>query len=90
MPLNIKDPRTEQLANEVAAMTGESKTGAIRTALQERKARLEITRGSGDREHVLRVWLSDTVWSKLPEGVRGHAPTQAEQDVLLGYVDHQQ
>jgi hypothetical protein len=27
MALNIKDPETEQLAAEVAALTGESKTG---------------------------------------------------------------
>ena len=28
MPLNIKDAETERLAREVAAMTGDSKTGA--------------------------------------------------------------
>ncbi len=39
MPLNIKDPVTEQLAREVAAMTGESKTGAIRSAARERDRR---------------------------------------------------
>src|SRR5262245_54815100 len=31
MALNIKDPETERLAGEIAALTGESKTGAIRT-----------------------------------------------------------
>ncbi len=85
MPLNIKDPRTEQLAREVASMTGESKTGAIRAALQERKARLEISSPTASRERALRVWLNDSVWQRLPDGIRGHAPTQAEQDELLGY-----
>jgi antitoxin VapB len=65
MPLNIKDPETELLAREVAQLTGESKTGAIRTALRE--------------------WLESEVWPSLPAGVRGQAPTQAEQDALLGY-----
>jgi antitoxin VapB len=85
MPLNIKDPETERLAREVAQLTGESKTGAIRTALRERKARLAMGAGQGDRGHALREWLELEVWPSLPAGVRGHAPTQAEQDALLGY-----
>lgn len=88
MPLNIKDPVTEQLARDVAAMTGESKTGAIRTALRERKARLEVTHPTRDREHAITAWLEDTVWAKLPSGSRGLAPSHAEQDELLGYDDH--
>ena len=31
MALNIKDPETERLAAEVAAITGESKTRAVRS-----------------------------------------------------------
>ena len=42
MALNIKDPETERLASEVASMTGESKTRAIRKALEERKERLAL------------------------------------------------
>lgn len=38
--LNIKDEETDRLAREVAAMTGETLTMAVRTALQERKERL--------------------------------------------------
>jgi len=33
--LNIKDPETERLAAEAAALTGDSKTGAVRQALRE-------------------------------------------------------
>jgi antitoxin VapB len=40
--LNIKDPQTEKLAAEVAALTGESKTRAVRVALQERRDRLRL------------------------------------------------
>lgn len=39
MALNIKDPDTDRLARELAAVTGESITVAIRTAVQERLAR---------------------------------------------------
>lgn len=85
MPLNIKDPETERLAREVAQLTGDSKTGAIRTALRERRARLAMGAGQDDRAHALRAWLESELWPSLPAGVRGHAPTQAEQDELLGY-----
>lgn len=85
MPLNIKDPETERLAREVAQLTGESKTGAIRTALRERKARLAMSAGQDDRGRALREWLESELWPSLPPGVRGHAPAQAEQDSLLGY-----
>ena len=38
MALNTKDPVTVRLAAEVAALTGESTTMAVRTALEERVA----------------------------------------------------
>ena len=39
MALSIRDPETDRLARELARLTGESMTGAIRAALQERLAR---------------------------------------------------
>jgi len=39
MALSIRDPETDRLARELAALTGESMTEAIRTALEERLAR---------------------------------------------------
>lgn len=85
MPLNIKDPETERLAIEVAALSGESKTGAVRTALRERRERLELQRAVGDRRAALRALLEREVWPSLPAGVFGRAPSQAEQDEILGY-----
>jgi len=41
MSLNIKNPRAHKLAQEVAALTGESLSQAVTTALEERKANLE-------------------------------------------------
>ena len=45
MALNIKDKETEALVNELAALTGETKTGAVRKAARERLERLRL------REH---------------------------------------
>lgn len=36
MALNIKDPKTDRLARELAAATGESITIAVRRAIEER------------------------------------------------------
>jgi antitoxin VapB len=66
MPLNIKDNETERLAKEVAELTGESKTGAIRTALRERGERLALQQSVADRRRVLRAFLEEEVWPVLP------------------------
>jgi antitoxin VapB len=85
MPLNIKDAETEQLASDVVALTGESKTAAVRTALRERRARL-LLRGRGvSRSEAMRRYLTDEVWPQVPPGVLGSMPSQQEQDDLLGY-----
>lgn len=39
MALSIRDPKTDRLARELAALTGETMTQAIRTALEERLGR---------------------------------------------------
>jgi len=41
MGLNIKNPKAHKLAQEISALTGESMTQAVTTALEERKAKLE-------------------------------------------------
>lgn len=45
MALSLKDAETDRLAREVAALTGESLTTAIRTALGERLTRERLKRG---------------------------------------------
>jgi antitoxin VapB len=44
MALNIKDPETERLAGEVAALTGRTNTGAVRYALRQVLESLPLTR----------------------------------------------
>jgi len=50
MALNIKNAEVEKLATEAAELARESKTEAIRQALQERIRRLRMRRGSMSRE----------------------------------------
>ncbi len=47
MPISIKNPQTEQLARDLAQITGETLTDAIRTALIEKHDRLRRAH-SGD------------------------------------------
>src|SRR5687768_17080663 len=49
MALNIKSREVEQLAADVAAMAGESKTEAIRRALAERRERLSLQHAGRER-----------------------------------------
>jgi antitoxin VapB len=44
LPLNIKDPEVYQLARQVADLTGETLTDAVRHALLERLKREEAAR----------------------------------------------
>ncbi len=48
MALSLKDPETDRLAREVASLTGESLTQAVRTALAERLERERRKRGAGE------------------------------------------
>jgi antitoxin VapB len=81
MALNIKNVEVERLAAEVARLTGESKTEAIRKALDERRRRL---RGPSVEQRVLR-FLEKKVWPTLPAGERGRRITRSEEDDILGY-----
>ena len=45
MALSLKDPETDSLARQVASLTGETLTEAVRTALSERLRRERLKRG---------------------------------------------
>jgi len=85
MALNIKDPETERLAAEVAALTGETKTGAIRAALGERLSRLTAADDSERRKERFMRFLRDEVWPQVPAEVRGQKISKAEREDILGY-----
>lgn len=84
MALNLKNPEVERLAAEVARLTGESKTEAIRRALEERRRRLVGRSTAERRQRVLRV-LETRIWPALPREQLGQRLTREEEDALLGY-----
>ena len=84
MALNLKNAEVERLAADVARLTGESKTEAIRRALEERRQRLTGRSLEQKRARVLRL-LETKVWPTLPRGERGRRLTRAEEDDILGY-----
>ena len=85
MALNIKDPEAERLAAEVAAMTGESKTRAVRVALAERRQRLATRVVRRDRGKALRRFLADEVWPQIPSRLLGRRLGRREREAILGY-----
>jgi antitoxin VapB len=85
MALNIKDPEAEKLAAEVAAMTGESKTRAVKVALQERKQRLALRIVPRDRGRALYRFLEQEVWPQVPRKALGRRVTRREREGILGY-----
>ncbi|OFW01826.1 MAG: protein transcription factor [Acidobacteria bacterium RIFCSPLOWO2_02_FULL_68_18] len=84
MAMNIKNAEVERLATEVARLTGESKTEAIRRALDERRRRLRNASISDRRARVL-AFLEKKVWRTLPKAQVGRRLSHAEEDEILGY-----
>jgi antitoxin VapB len=84
MALNLKNAEVERLAAEVAKLTGESKTEAIRRALDERRRRLVGPSVLERRKRVLR-FLETKVWSTIAKRELGRRLTRREEDEILGY-----
>jgi antitoxin VapB len=82
--MNIKDPETERLAAEVAALTGNSKTGAVREALRHERDRLAAAGQAAERKRSLRSFFEEEVWPHVPPEVRGKTMTKAEREEILG------
>ena len=85
MPLNIKNPEVERLVEEVAEMTGESKTEAVRQALLERRRRLAFRVGRTDRREEIERFLEREVWARIPADQLGNAPQGTEVAEILGF-----
>lgn len=84
MALNIKNAEVERLAIEVARLTGESKTEAIRRALHERRGRLKAGSIRDRRTRVL-CFLETKVWPTIPTSQAGRRLSRTEEDEILGY-----
>jgi len=86
MALNIKDDATVRLAGEVAALVGESKTGAVKGALEERRRRLvHGVATTAERKRRLEELLEREIWPQIPAGELGRSVTRAEREAILGY-----
>lgn len=77
MAISIKSLETERLAREIAAKTGESLTGAIQKALEERLERLQHQRRtqilSGQLQEILRrVDRLPVLDSRPPDEILGY------------------
>ena len=84
MALNLKNADVERLAAEVARLTGESKTEAIRKALEERRRRLKRPTTAQRRDKVLRH-LRTRIWPTVPKKQLGRRLSRQEEDAILGY-----
>ena len=87
MALNIKDPETERLAAEVAALTGTTKTGAVRYALRQvlqSQSRLSVQQ----REERLTRFLEEEIWPLVPPDQLGKPVSKAEREEILGFGGH--
>ncbi len=84
MALNIKNSEVEKLAAEAAKLAHESKTEAIRIALQDRVARLKMYRGKATREQRISALLV-RFRKQFPRGDFGRTMTKAEQEDALGF-----
>jgi antitoxin VapB len=85
MALNIKNERVERLAAEVARITGETKTEAIRRAFEDRKNHLALRgpRPQG-RANQIKDYLVREVWPNIPMNIRGKGITKREREEILG------
>jgi antitoxin VapB len=85
MALNIKNQDVEALVDEMVRMTGESKTEAVRRALEERLQRLALSvPGDRDEERIIN-FLQDEIWPQIPQELRGTKLSKEEEEQLLGY-----
>lgn len=85
MALNIKNLEVERLAAELARLTGETKTEAIRKALEERAERVRLQVPSRRRGANFRSFLEREVWPKAPKRQLGRRLSKQEEDEILGY-----
>ena len=81
MALNIKDDETDRLAREVADLTGETLTEAIRASLEERLRHVRLQRGE-------RPW-DDAAIAATIASVRELPVYDARTaDEIIGYDEH--
>jgi len=85
MALNIKNAKVERLAEELANITGESKTAVILRSLEERRSRIDsVPSGKRQMAQVL-DFLEREIWPSVPRKLLGRPVTKKERERILGY-----
>jgi antitoxin VapB len=85
MAMSIRNDKVERLVEELAGMTGESKTAAIVRALKERRERIVLGR-SGKRLLAQALdFLEREIWPNIPRKLPGRPVTRRERERILGY-----
>lgn len=84
MALNIKNREVERLATELAEVTGESKTEAVRKALEQRRASLTVGIAVGKRERWIE-FLESEIWPDIPAEQLGRRLSKEYEEAILGY-----
>lgn len=85
MPVSFKNPELEKLIDEITGLTGESKTEAVRRALEKRWQQLRLRPGGGSGKKRLLRFLEDEVWPQVPGREIGRRLSREEEEALLGY-----
>jgi antitoxin VapB len=85
MAMNIKNEKVEQLAQELAHLTGESKTAAILHALEERRERIARQAPGKRRTAQALEFLENEIWPNIPRKLLGRGVTKKERERILGY-----
>jgi antitoxin VapB len=76
MPINIKDSATDAKVRELAELTGESITDAVRIAIEQRLRRESPRRRAGVAERLLALGASLSARPRLQDG---------DADAAIGY-----
>ena len=87
MALNIKNDEVERLIEEVVRLSGDTKTGAVKRALAERRARLVLRETNADRGTRLRRFLEREARPQIPDQELGRKMTREEVEAIRGYGD---
>lgn len=85
MAMNIKNEKVERLAEELAQITGETKTAAILRALEERRERIALGPSGKPRLAQVMDFLDREIWPTVPRKLLGRRVTRSERERILGY-----
>jgi antitoxin VapB len=84
MALNIKNQDVETLLDSVVKMTGESKTEAVRKALEERHHKLALSSMTSHDHNRVNNFLAEEIWTQIPPDLLGSTLSKEEEEKILG------